>query len=198
MPRTEEANRRIRSEQRERILEAARRVFARKGLSATVDDVAVEAGVSHGLAYRYFASKTALFSELVLEDLQDPTGWLDAFAESPAPALEKIRQMVTGFVESRRDAPERYQLLAQVLNDDSAPAGLREQIARRGQVVRSVLRGLIADGQAAGALAPGDPDQLARAVLATLEGLTAHPDPDPAAYRAGFPDADIILRMLKP
>ena len=67
MPRTEEAKQRIREEQRTRILEAARRVFARKGLTATVDDVAEEAEVSHGLAYRYFANKEAIFSEIVLQ-----------------------------------------------------------------------------------------------------------------------------------
>ena len=70
MPRTEEAKQRIREEQRTQILEAARRVFARKGLVATVDDVAAEAGVSHGLAYRYFANKVALFHALVEQAMQ--------------------------------------------------------------------------------------------------------------------------------
>src|SRR5512147_1914809 len=128
MPRTEEANQRIRAEQRSRILEAARRVFARKGLAAIVDDVALEAGVSHGLAYRYFTNKTALFSELVLQDLQSPAGWLEQFAEMRTTPMEKIRLMVTGFVESRRDHPEHYQLLSRALNDESAPGALREQV----------------------------------------------------------------------
>lgn len=198
MPRTEEANQRIRAEQHARILEAARKVFARKGMSATVDDVAVEAGVSHGLAYRYFSNKTALFSELVLTGLQASSVWLDTFAKAEAAPVQKIRQMVSGLVESRRNTPAHYQLLAQVLHDEAAPDDLRKQIAQRRQMMRDLLRRWIAEGQAAGEVAPGDPDQLARAVLAALDGLTAFPTADPAAYLAGFPDAEIILRMLKP
>ena len=64
MPRTEEANRKIRDEQRSNILDAARKVFARKGSSATMAEVAEEAGVSDGLAYRYFPSKDAIFKDL--------------------------------------------------------------------------------------------------------------------------------------
>lgn len=198
MPRSEEANQRIRSEQRSRILEAARRVFARKGLTATVDDIAEEAGVSHGLAYRYFANKTSLFSELVIQDLQAPAEWLEQFESEKSAPLERIRQMVTGFVESRRDHPERYQLLAQVLNDESAPDDLRQRIAQRGRAVRSVLHRLIVAGQVCGEVATGDPDQLVRAVFAALEGLTAWPTSDPTTHHADFPDAEIFMRMLEP
>ncbi len=198
MPRTEKDNQRIRSEQRDRILHAARQVFARKGLAATVDEIAAEAGVSHGLAYRYFANKTALFSELVIQDLQIPAEWLEQFEDAQGAPVEKIRQMVTGFVESRRHHPERYQLLAQVLNDESAPDELRQRITQRGQLVRGILRKLIIAGQAGGEVAPGDPDQLICAIFAALEGLTARPINDLTTYQADFPDAEIFLRMLKP
>jgi AcrR family transcriptional regulator len=198
MPRTREASRRIRDEQRARILDAARRVFARKGLSASMDDVAAEAGVSHGLAYHYFASKTALVSELILQDLEAPAGWLEQFVREQAVPMEKIRQMVTGLVESRRDHPERYQLLAQALNDEAAPEEMRQRVAQRGRELQAVLRELIVAGQAAGEVAPGEPDQLVRAVFAALEGLTARPIPDLVAYRADFPAAEFFLRMLEP
>ena len=198
MARTEEANQRIRSIQRGRILDAARTVFARKGLSATMDDVAEEAGVSHGLAYRYFANKTALVSELVIEDLQAPAGWLVQFANEGSAPSDKIRQMITGLLESRHDHPEQYQLLAQVLYDESAPADLRDEVAKRRRKIQVILRHLITAGQVAGRVAPGDPDQLVRAVLATLDGLTAWHSSDPATHRATFPDAEIILRMLMP
>ncbi len=198
MPRTKEANQQIYLEQRVRIVEAARRVFARKGLSATIDDVAAEARISHGLAYRYFANKAALFSELVIQDLQTPTDWLEAFDSQPAAPIEKIRRMVSGFVNSRREYPEHYQLLAQVLNDESAPQDLRQKVTERGQAVQAVLRDLIIAGQASGEVAAGDPDQLARAVFAALDGLTARPVTNRAAYLADFPSAEIFLRMLQP
>src|SRR3979409_548963 len=51
-----------RAERREQILDAATRAFARRGFAATgLDDIAAEAGVSHVILYRHFASKTDLY-----------------------------------------------------------------------------------------------------------------------------------------
>lgn len=51
---------------RERILEAGREVFLERGFhAATVDDIVAVAGISHGTFYLYFASKAALFEQLV-------------------------------------------------------------------------------------------------------------------------------------
>jgi hypothetical protein len=133
-----------------------------------------------------------------LEDLREPTGWLDEFVEEKSAPIDKIRQMITGFVEGRREHPERYHLLAQVLFDESAPIDLRRRVAQRGQIIRAVLRRLIISGQNAGEIASGDPDQLVRAVFAALDGLTALHRFDPATYRVDFPDAEILMRMLKP
>jgi AcrR family transcriptional regulator len=49
---------------RERILEAAATVFAERGLEATLDDVAHEAGVGVGTVYRRFPCKDALVEAL--------------------------------------------------------------------------------------------------------------------------------------
>jgi AcrR family transcriptional regulator len=50
---------------RERILEAARVVFAEQGVEAQMDDVARAAGVGVGTVYRHFPHKDALMGELV-------------------------------------------------------------------------------------------------------------------------------------
>jgi AcrR family transcriptional regulator len=52
---------------RERILEAARRVFGEHGASTQIVDVATEAGVGVGTLYRHFPNKQALFTALVAE-----------------------------------------------------------------------------------------------------------------------------------
>jgi AcrR family transcriptional regulator len=71
---------------RRRIIEAAREVFAARGLAATLDDVAHRAGVGIGTVYRRFPTKEALV-EVALEErlgevvdlaeraLTAPTGW---------------------------------------------------------------------------------------------------------------------------
>jgi AcrR family transcriptional regulator len=51
-----------RAERREQILDAATRAFARAGYIGTgLDDVAAEAGVTHVILYRHFASKNDLY-----------------------------------------------------------------------------------------------------------------------------------------
>lgn len=52
---------------RARLIEAARQVFAERGLDATLDDVAARAGVGTGTAYRHFADKYELAAELLGE-----------------------------------------------------------------------------------------------------------------------------------
>ncbi len=52
---------------RERILLAARTVFAEQGAEAQIDDVARAAGVGVGTVYRHFPHKQALMGELVAQ-----------------------------------------------------------------------------------------------------------------------------------
>lgn len=71
---------------RERIIAAAREVFAARGLNASLDDVAHHAGVGVGTVYRRFPSKEALLEVAMDERLEEhvraaeaalraPTGW---------------------------------------------------------------------------------------------------------------------------
>lgn len=55
---------------RERILQAARAVFAKSGSDAQMDDVAVAAGVGVGTVYRHFPNKDALIGELVKQKFE--------------------------------------------------------------------------------------------------------------------------------
>ena len=64
---------------RVRLLEAAGRVFARLGYeTASVDDIAFEAGVGKPTVYRYFAGKEALFEAVFAQALDELEARLDA------------------------------------------------------------------------------------------------------------------------
>src|SRR4051812_30038144 len=52
---------------RQRILDAAREVFADRGLDVTLDEIARHAGVGVGTAYRRFPNKEALVEALMVE-----------------------------------------------------------------------------------------------------------------------------------
>jgi AcrR family transcriptional regulator len=198
MPRSEEANQRIREEQRAKILDGARKVFARKGMAATMAEVAAEASVSQGLAYRYFASKEAIFHELVEQSVQSGIARIQRILQMQGTPGERLDFLISMAWEGRRENPEIYQLLYQVLDDEATSSAIRELIGRQGQAYQDVMRQLIVEGQATGEVAEGDPDQLVIVVLACLDGLTRLALRDPERVKGNFPDNRIILRIFKP
>jgi AcrR family transcriptional regulator len=185
--------------QRANILEGARRAFARKGQAATMSDVARAAGVSQGLAYRYFASKEQIFRELVKQALEQAArATMQPLEERPAMPGERLAQLITRLLEHRRDHLEVFQLLDQVLSSDKAPDDIAELIRRYREGFLAELRQLIVEGQANGEVAVGDPDQLVIAITATLEGLTRFGLHHPEQFHRLCPEPSILLRMLKP
>jgi AcrR family transcriptional regulator len=74
---------------RRRILEAAREVFARRGLEAEVKEIAERAGVGVGTLYRHFESREGLLAALVHQVGDDFLRRLQAVAgtEEPRAAL---------------------------------------------------------------------------------------------------------------
>src|SRR5690554_8173982 len=93
-PRKPEENQELLAQRRTEILEAALKVFARRGLAGTkVGDIAATAGLSHGLLYHYFRSKDEIFTELAKIAYQVSLGTLTAATELPGTAWEKIKAM---------------------------------------------------------------------------------------------------------
>jgi AcrR family transcriptional regulator len=60
---------------RERIIKAARAVFADQGIDAQIDDVAKRAKVGVGTVYRHFPTKEALLDALVRERFEEIAGY---------------------------------------------------------------------------------------------------------------------------
>ncbi|SFP70610.1 DNA-binding transcriptional regulator, AcrR family [Amycolatopsis arida] len=79
-----------RAERREQILDAATRAFARSGFAGTgLDEVAAEAGVTHVILYRHFASKAELYRAVLdraCARLEESVGFGD-YDERALPAL---------------------------------------------------------------------------------------------------------------
>jgi AcrR family transcriptional regulator len=198
MARTKAANQPLREAQRAKILDAAKSVFARKGMAATMADIAAAAQMSQGLAYHYFASKEDIVHQLVEQTLQTaPAAWQHFFEISSTPG-ERLALLVSRLVQNRRDHPELYQLLDQLQSSETTPADLRERIEQQSQTFHNVVRQLIVEGQATGEVGPGNPDQLVTAIAACLEGLTRLASHNLEQFKRYCPDADILLRMLKP
>ena len=200
MPRTPEANQRIREAQRAKILESARSVFARKGMEATIMDIAAEAQISLGLAYRYFADKEEIFSELVKQTVPDDSVGLQKLVEMPGTAGERLATLISSIVGARgqREPLEAHQLLHHALDADALPEEIRQLLSKRYHMLLAVMRQLIVEGQAEGSVASGDPDQLVAVMSACLDGLTRWALRDPEQFRTYVPDAQIVLRLFQP
>lgn len=200
MPRTPEANQRIREAQRAKILESARSVFARKGMEATITDIAAEARISLGLAYRYFADKEAIFSELIKQTIPADSSGMQRLLEMSGTPGQRLAALISGIVATRgqREPLEAYQLLNHALHAGALSNEMREQLGRRYQMLRDTMRQLIVEGQASGEVAQGDPDQLVAVMSACLDGLTRWAVQDLEQFRAYVPDAEIVLRIFRP
>jgi AcrR family transcriptional regulator len=75
----------------QRLLDAAQKLIAKKGLTAaSVEDIADAAGYTRGAFYSNFASKGDLFIELLRRDHQKSTAELDALRSDELP-LEHIQ-----------------------------------------------------------------------------------------------------------
>ena len=200
MPRTPEANQRIREAQRAKILESARSVFARKGMETTITDIAAEAQISLGLAYRYFADKDAIFSELVRQLVPDDFSAFQRLMAMPATPGKRLTRLISGIVVSRgrREQLEVYQILHHASDAGVMPADMRERLGKRYRMLLDTMRQLVIEGQATGEVAQGDPDQLVAIVNACIDGLTRWAIRDLEQFHAYVPDAEIVLRLIRP
>jgi AcrR family transcriptional regulator len=99
-------------DKRRLILDAAVRVFARRGFHhCRVSDVADEAGVAYGLVYHYFDSKEEILNTLFLERWQI---MLDAIAEIDGrdiPARDKLYAVAAFIIESYRHDPDLMKVI---------------------------------------------------------------------------------------
>jgi len=99
-------------ERRRAILDAAVRVFARKGAHATrVGDIAAEAGVSHGLLYHYFSSKDEVLDTVIADAWGRLVNALRTVVDGDAEPDEKLRHVVVILLRSWRFEPDAVRVL---------------------------------------------------------------------------------------
>ena len=99
-------------EKRRLILDAAVRVFARKGFhTCRVGDISDEAGVAHGLLYHYFSSKDELLETVFRETWSDLLAAIREVEASEAPAREQLRQVAAIMLRAWRRQPDLVRVL---------------------------------------------------------------------------------------
>ncbi len=199
MPRTEEANQRIREERREQILDVASRVFAHKGLTGTrIADIATEGEMSQGLIFRYFASKEEVFAAVIEKALRSATQLAQVALQQPCSPLEQLRWLLQVYFEGVWRKPDYVLVVLHALNSETTPSEVRELVLEQSQRTLQLYRRLIVEGQASGEIVEDDPDMLTLAFAACLQGISSGVTYLPHALGIeGPPDPEVILRILK-
>jgi TetR/AcrR family fatty acid metabolism transcriptional regulator len=143
-------DRSIASEEKRRvILDAAVRVFARKGYHASrVGDIAEEAGVAHGLLYHYFASKEELLETVFRETWSELLEAFARVADSDEPAVEQLRQVAAILLRSWRRDPDLVRVLVREVGRSQT---LPSRVDEIGAVFEAIER-IVERGQAEGEL----------------------------------------------
>jgi TetR/AcrR family transcriptional regulator, fatty acid metabolism regulator protein len=99
-------------DRRRQILDAAIRVFARKGFNeCRVSDIAREAEVAYGLVYHYFDSKDQVLNELFVERWSLLLAAIDEIDARRIPAREKLDAVAGFIIDSYRHDPELMKVI---------------------------------------------------------------------------------------
>lgn len=145
-----------REDQRQQILLAAARVFARKGyIAATMDDIAREMGVSKGILYYQFRSKQELIVAARVEASGGAADRLEEISLAPGSATHRMRAALQDLVESNFQELSRHVILAPFnLGLDATHA---EQIRAVEHRYEELLKRIFQSGVEAGEFVDSDP-----------------------------------------
>jgi AcrR family transcriptional regulator len=171
---------------RQALIDAALRLFAARGLSVTLDDIAAEAGVNVATAYRHFANK----HELAASYIQDQTDLAIAIAEDAA-AVDDPWEGLHQFLTRMLDLVIRNRGLHDVLLGMSGE--WYEQLNSR---VSPLLADLVTRGQKAGSVRRDIEREDIGVLVQMLTAASDIPSADPTALVARY--LEIVLAGLRP
>jgi AcrR family transcriptional regulator len=188
----------------QRLLEAAQKLIAKKGLdAASVEDIAAAAGYTRGAFYSNFSSKDDLFIELLRRDHEKSTAEMNALRD---------RSLPVDLVQSRaRD------IYSQMYRDNECFMNWTEarMLAARDTRFRTKLNALMAEKRAqiadfigyfydrVGVAPPVPPEQLAMGFMSLAEGVKLYMLSSPAEMTGPLAESlltvfvDSIMRLAR-
>jgi AcrR family transcriptional regulator len=168
---------------RERLLEAARSVFARAGFhGASVEEIASEAGFSTGALYSNFDGKEDLFLALMEREIAEHAREISAAVGARASVAERATGGARQWMTMIEREPKLLLLFMEFWAYGVRDARVRPKVAARFAQMREALTKLIADGVRDFDLELEIPaEQLAVAIDALADGIARQKLADPDA-----------------
>jgi AcrR family transcriptional regulator len=136
---------RIRDEmKRQKIIETAKSLFAKKGFAAcSISDIVEESGLSVGAIYTYFDGKEDIFRAIIDEGWLQFYGSLADIMKSPDTPARKLWLLIHRFIP---DLLEDIDLVHLVLTEAAGLTGLREKVDVLTDLIAEHIGGLFDAG----------------------------------------------------
>jgi AcrR family transcriptional regulator len=176
------------------LLDAAGRVFARRGLAqASVDEIAADAGFTKGAVYANFGSKDELFLEMLDAMFALRLEEMDRALSTDEPPEAQARVAARDFIDHLAMDPEWSRLFFEAGLQASRDQAFRVKLVSRYAAMRERMAEILRRRAEAGGFDPGVPfDQLATMVFAMANGVGFERLVEPEAV----PD-DLFSTMLE-
>jgi AcrR family transcriptional regulator len=215
MTATDRPLRRDAEENRLKVVEAARELFARRGLGVTLNDVAHQAGVGVGTVYRRYPDKEQLIDELFEERLgelvamaeqavddSDPWRGLTSFLRRNLELQSGdrgFREVVQGSAEGleriSRERAKIWPLVENLVERAKESGQLRADFGHQDVLMLVLMLGTVIDCSR-----DIHPDLWRRYLAIIIQGLRAQPaEPEPLPIPSLRPDqVDAVIEAWRP
>ena len=160
------------TERRREVIQAAGRVFKRKGYKATsLNDIARELGTDRATIYYYVSGKAELFDSAVSAAVEANALQAEETRSGSEPGPAKLRALITALMESyAANYPHLYVYVQEDLSQvEEERLAWAERMRRLNHRYEEALIGVIRDGMEDGSLRRvGDPRTVAYGLLGML------------------------------
>jgi AcrR family transcriptional regulator len=167
---------REKQKRREQILDAARKVFAKRGFKgATIEDIAGEAELSTGTLYLYFKSKDEMYFSLNMKILTFLNEKLQKLKERKNLSLnQKIRECVKIFLQMYHYDPFAVRFLFHIQTGEDLrdlSAGVKSELIQLSQTGIRTTAAIITESAQEELTVKGHPVALADILWSVFSGL---------------------------
>lgn len=158
------------SKTREKFIEVARQLFARKGVeNTTMNDIASASAKGRRTIYTYFKSKREIFNAVIASETDELLGRLRKVIETDAPVKEKLKN----YIDCRFDTMSEI-----VSRNGSLRAGFFRDVRKVDRARKlitdkesALLKDILTEGSRQGVFQIKDIDATALVITHTLHGL---------------------------
>ncbi len=165
-------------EKKDRIIDAALRVFAKKGFAkATVTDIAAAAGIGKGTVYEYFSTKEEIVDQSFSFFVRHLEMDFQEVLIQEIPAREKLVRIVEGFAHAMdSDSLEIMELMfdywSEGIKNRNSRGLLYGEMNKFYHSYREIFADIILEGMTQGSFSKNiNPRSVASMIVGTLDGI---------------------------